>query len=229
MNGDIRVITFNEYDRLSDEQVKSLGREVAKWDSFKVPRTTVAVQNRCATAVSLFSEALGYKSGEDYGNDWIREHLAHKSLRLYKSNRGIESGIYYDIDKDKGILNIMELFSAPWNQDKFETRIEGMAKRMLYDVFKIALSKGCNKAKVNAVPYSGSFYTRLGFTKGKKNEDGRDMLLRLKGMEDFVKGYREKDDNEVGIVTINPLCVSKNRSQLHHKIKLTNVQSLARI
>lgn len=176
---------------MTDSQYQLLLSELEKWEEFNIPRkASEVVEHRCESAVNLFREALEYKSG-DVEDDWSRSHRCYKALRLYKTSRGIEGGIYYDIDQESKVLKIIGIFSAPWNQDKFETRISGVAKRMLYDVFNVALSKGCNRVILSSIPYSGSFYTGLGFRKIGENEDGNIMSMRTKGMQEYVDDYKE--------------------------------------
>lgn len=188
----MKIIVYNKDDILTRSEYRSLLKEVERWKEFNVPhKASEVVENRCESATNLFRDALEYKSG-DVEDDWDCGHRCHKALRLYKTDRGIEGGIYYDIDQEGRVLKIIDIFSAPWNQDKFETRMEGVARQMLYDVFNIGLSKGCNKVILSSIPYSGSFYTRLGFRKIDEDEDGNIMQMRTRKMQEFVDEYKEK-------------------------------------
>lgn len=201
----MKVITYSKSNRMGRAQYNLIEKEISKWESFRVPKSASrAVQLRCESAITLLKASVDFKYG-DVPDEWSREHLCYKTLKVYKSDRGIEGAIYYDIADNK--LEIQNMMIAPWNQGTFTTRIDGLGSKMLYDVFKTALSRGVNVTELTSIPEAYSFYTKMGFVFGKNNEDGRVMRMNASGMKRYSNNYL-KDARGYGVKTHNAKLVS---------------------
>lgn len=198
----MKIITYAKSNRMGKVQYNLLNKEIAKWESFRVPRSASrAAQLRCDSAITLLKASAELKYG-DVSDKWSREHLCYKTLKLYMSNRGIEGAIYYDIADNK--LEIQNMMVAPWNQGKFSTRIDGIGSKMLNDVFKIALPRGVTSVELTSIPESYSFYKKMGFVYGRNNEDGKVMRMNASGMKKYLNHYFENNRSKsLNIVSQN--------------------------